>query len=102
MDYQQAREELILKGVSREVIRFFDTVAIHSGLRPGLSQREMFDRSFERPSNFYELPEEEQWALDKRLGILDWYAGSELTPDDVKRYRSHYDRWNAKKPPTSG
>jgi len=25
-----------------------------------------------RPSNYFELPGEEQWNIDKALGILDW------------------------------
>jgi len=25
-----------------------------------------------RPSNFYQLSGEEQWEIDKQLGILDW------------------------------
>lgn len=26
----------------------------------------------ERPSNYFNLSGEDQWAIDKRLGILDW------------------------------
>jgi len=26
----------------------------------------------QRPANFCELGEESRWAIDKRLGILDW------------------------------
>lgn len=29
-------------------------------------------KACERPSNYCELPEEEKWAVDRRLGILDW------------------------------
>lgn len=29
-------------------------------------------RAQKRPLNFNDLPGREQWAIDKRLGILDW------------------------------
>jgi len=31
-----------------------------------------FQQAMQRPSNFEFLSAEEQWAIDKRLGILDW------------------------------
>lgn len=52
-------------------------------------ERMMFEKSFERPSNYFELPHREQWNIDKRLGILDW-KGKYLTDEDVKRYEKHY------------
>lgn len=54
-----------------------------------MTEREMFEKSFERPSNFFKLPLEEQWAIDKRLGILDW-EGKDLTEEDKERFRAHY------------
>lgn len=58
-----------------------------------MSERQMFERSFERPSNYFSLSLDEQWAIDKRLGILDW-KGEGLSKTDMDRYRSHYDRFN--------
>ena len=54
-----------------------------------LSQREMFEKSFERPSNFFQLTSEEQWDIDKALGILDW-DGENLFDHEIERYRNHY------------
>lgn len=30
------------------------------------------DRAKKRPANYAELSAEEQWAIDKELGLLDW------------------------------
>lgn len=54
-----------------------------------LTEREMFEKSFQRPNNFFLLSREEQWRIDKKLGILDW-KGEDLSEADVKRYRNHY------------
>jgi len=54
-----------------------------------MNQREMFERSFQRPSNFLKLSGEEQWEIDKSLGILDW-VGDDLSEEDIKRYYNHY------------
>lgn len=29
-------------------------------------------KALERPANYADLPAAEQWAVDRRLGILDW------------------------------
>ena len=55
-----------------------------------MNEREMFEKSFERPKNFFKLSEQEQWAIDKRLGILDW-NGDGLTSADLKRFHEYYD-----------
>lgn len=55
------------------------TLASAKKLRGTYKHRE-FDGEFgaqcilaqERPANFFELNAEEQWNIDKRLGILDW------------------------------
>jgi hypothetical protein len=52
-------------------------------------EREMFEKSFQRPKNYFKLPFREQWAIDKRLGILDW-MGDGLTEKDKKRFFAHY------------
>jgi hypothetical protein len=53
------------------------------------TERSMFERSFQRPSNFFQLTSAEQWAIDSNLGILDW-AGDGLTDEDMERFRNHY------------
>jgi hypothetical protein len=55
-----------------------------------MTEREMFEKSLERPSNFRKLSSEEQWDIDKRLGILDW-QGEGLTDEDWKRIKEHYE-----------
>lgn len=54
-----------------------------------MTEREMFEESFKRPKNFFKLPPDEQWAIDKRLGILDW-MGEGLTAEDELRFKNHY------------
>jgi len=54
-----------------------------------MTQREMFEKSFQRPSNYFRLSDEEQWDIDKTLGILDW-TGEGLTKEDLKRFKDHY------------
>lgn len=54
-----------------------------------MSEREMFEMSFQRPSNYFQLTPERQWEIDKDLGILDW-MGEGLTDEDVKRFKDHY------------
>ena len=47
-----------------------------------MTEREMFEKSFERPSNYFKLASQEQWDVDAGLGILDW-EGDDLTEDLV-------------------
>jgi hypothetical protein len=54
-----------------------------------MTEREMFEKSFQRPKNFARLSEQERWRIDKELGILDW-IGEGLTDEDYKRYFAHY------------
>jgi hypothetical protein len=54
------------------------------------SERSMFERSFQRPKNYFKLSAGEQWAIDSNLGILDW-AGDGLTDEDMERFRNHYE-----------
>jgi hypothetical protein len=58
-----------------------------------MTEREMFEKSFERPSNYFQLSSREQWDIDKELGILDW-EGRDLTAEDRARFRAHYARSN--------
>jgi hypothetical protein len=55
-----------------------------------MTEREMFEKSFQRPRNFLSLSPQEQWAIDKELGILDW-RGEGLTKDDLARLKAHYE-----------
>lgn len=55
-----------------------------------MTQREMFEKSFERPADFFKLTPTQQWDVDKRLGILDW-DGADLTLEDMERFKAHYD-----------
>ena len=54
-----------------------------------MSEKEMFEKSFQRPSNFFKLSGERQWEIDKELGILDWVGGN-LTDEEKKRFKDHY------------
>lgn len=54
------------------------------------TEREMFELSFLRPKNFFKLPIEQQWDIDKMLGILDW-EGNDVTDEDNKRFQAHYE-----------
>lgn len=56
-----------------------------------MTEREMFEESFKRPSNFFKLSPRQQWEIDKRLGILDW-KGDRLSANDLKRFNDHYEK----------
>lgn len=55
-----------------------------------MTEHEMFEKSFERPKNYFWLSPSKQWEIDKRLGILDW-EGDHLTPEDMERFKNHYE-----------
>lgn len=54
-----------------------------------MTEQEMFEKSFQRPSNYFKLSGERQWEIDKSLGILDW-IGEGLSKKDKKRFEKHY------------
>lgn len=54
-----------------------------------MTEREMFEKSFQRPKNFFKLSSREQWQIDSQLGILDW-EGLGLSREDEKRFKEHY------------
>lgn len=54
-----------------------------------MNEREMFEKSFERPLNYFKLSPERQWEIDKDLGILDW-MGENLSKEDKERFKNHY------------
>jgi len=52
-------------------------------------EKELFEKSFERPKNFFHLTPQERWDIDNKLGILDW-EGRYLTKDEKIRFNEHY------------
>lgn len=56
-----------------------------------MSEREMFEKSFQRPKNYFKLSARQQWDIDARLGILDW-NGDGLSEADIKRFEEHYEK----------
>ena len=54
-----------------------------------MTEREMFEKSFERPKDYFKLSSSEQWKIDTELGILDW-KGEELTEEDLIRFTAYY------------
>ena len=56
-----------------------------------MTEIEMFEKSFQRPSSYFKLSQEEQWIIDKELGILDW-NGDGLTEKDKDRFRNYYNK----------
>ena len=54
-----------------------------------MTQRDMFEKSFERPKDYFKLEYKEQWRIDKRLGILDW-DGANLSTADKLKFNKHY------------
>ena len=56
-----------------------------------MKEFKMYERSFERPKNYFKLDEREQWRIDAKLGILDW-KGEDLTKNELKRFHDYYDK----------
>ncbi len=56
-----------------------------------MNEREMFEKSFQRPNNYFELSSERQWEIDSNLGILDW-IGLGLSKEDKERFNKHYEK----------
>jgi hypothetical protein len=54
-----------------------------------MTDREMFERSFQRPKNYFKLSAAERWEIDRHLGILEW-EGTDLSDEDEKRFRDFY------------
>jgi hypothetical protein len=54
-----------------------------------MTQSEMYEQSFRRPTNFFQLTPMEQWAIDKSLGILDW-DGDGLSHEQIARFDAYY------------
>ena len=56
-----------------------------------MTEKEMYEKSFERPKNYFKLSPERQWEIDKQLGILDWEGGN-LTKEEKERFLKHYEK----------
>lgn len=56
-----------------------------------MTEKEMFEKSFQRPSNYFNLSPRRQWEIDEDLGILDW-KGENLTEEEMVRFKNHYKR----------
>lgn len=54
------------------------------------SSRDLFELSFGRPRNYLNLSPQQQWDIDKSLGILDW-DGEGLTEEDHARIKAYYE-----------
>lgn len=57
-----------------------------------MTQKEMFEASFNRPHDYFLLSSKEQQEIDDRLGILDWEGTKNLnlTDEELFRYVKHY------------
>ena len=54
-----------------------------------MTEKEMYDKSFQRPTNYFKLSPERQWEIDSDLGILDW-KGEGLSDEEIKKFKDHY------------
>lgn len=55
-----------------------------------MTERQMFEKSFQRPKDYFKLSARQQWDIDSRLGILDW-NGDGLSEEDLARFKAHYE-----------
>ncbi len=65
--FEVAKQSLLEQGLVE--VRDGLIVATQAGL-DALSP--LARQALQRPTNYVNLPPEEQWAVDKKLGILDW------------------------------
>jgi len=54
-----------------------------------MNEQEMFEKSFERPKNYFKLSAKRQWKIDSDLGILDW-IGDNLTTEEKNKFYDYY------------
>ena len=54
-----------------------------------LTEKEMFEASFNRPTNYFSLSPSKQYDIDASLGILDW-VGEGLGKSERARFYAHY------------
>jgi hypothetical protein len=55
-----------------------------------MTDKEMFEKSFQRPTNYFKLTKRQQWEIDKELGILDW-KGLGLTTEERTQFYNYYE-----------
>lgn len=55
-----------------------------------MTEKEQFEKSFQRPHNYFKLSDKQKWEIDEHLGILDW-EGNNLTKKELKRFYAHYE-----------
>ena len=56
-----------------------------------MTESQLFERSFYRPKNFFMLSAPLQWAIDKKLGLLDWNVKN-LTDEEKARFDAYYQK----------
>lgn len=49
-----------------------------------MTESEMFEKSFQRPKNYFDLSVRRRWDIDSNLCILDW-KGNDLTKEEKKK-----------------
>lgn len=54
-----------------------------------VTQKQMYERSFSRPKNYFKLIPQRQWEIDDSLGILDW--DGRMTDEETERFMAHYE-----------
>jgi hypothetical protein len=47
----------------------------------------MVDQALQRPRDYNKRPSSEQWAIDRRLGILDW----DPTHGEIAEFKRRYE-----------
>ncbi len=60
-----------------------------------MTEAEMYEKSFQRPKNYFHLSERQQWDIDAKLGILDWFGHGHdgmMTKAEEDRFKAHYKR----------
>jgi hypothetical protein len=70
-DYEKELIEIMDKEAKNAMNKIMDNAIMQALVPNQLTEREMFKRSFKRPSNFFRLSEDQQWEIDISLGILD-------------------------------
>lgn len=56
-----------------------------------MNQEEMFEKTFDRPSNYFLLSLEKRREIDSNLGILNWLPNRfDLSNEQFSKYQDHY------------
>jgi hypothetical protein len=67
---------------------FWDAVSYLRERLIKMSHEDMLQQALKRPKNYFALPEEDKWAIDRRLGILDWKGPK--TPEEDRIICEHH------------